>query len=141
MSLFGIYLNKNNLKKNEVLSNLLTIAGFTFLYTQLAQQLYKSNNFLLQLESNNTTKGATEYISLDWILNGISETPNLIFFIFYGFDLVYTYCSFRYFSLFKNNYLQDKYILNKLFIFFIYLVAFLYFMCGKEGRVRLVKDY
>ena len=135
MSLFGIYLNKNNLKKNEALSNLLTIAGFTFLYTQLAQQLYKSNNFLIQLESNNTTKGATEYINLDWILNGISETPNLIFSFSMGLIWSTPIVLLGIFSLFKNNYLQDKYILNKLFIFFYLFGCFLvlYVWQGREG--------
>tara|TARA_B100001559_G_C16425430_1_gene587161 strand:- start:315 stop:1190 length:876 start_codon:yes stop_codon:yes gene_type:complete len=135
MSLFGIYLNKNNLKKNEALSNLLTIAGFTFLYMKLAQQLYKSNNFLIQLESNNTTKGATEYLNLDWILNGISETPNLIFSFSMGLIWSTPIVLLGIFCLFKNNYLQDKYVLNKLFIFFYLFGCFLvlYVWQGREG--------
>ena len=75
--------------------------------------LYKSNNFLIQLESNNTTKGTTEYLNLDWILNGISETPNLIFSFSMGLIWSTPIVLLGIFCLFKNNYLQDKYILNK----------------------------
>jgi len=135
LALFGIYWNKFYFKKQDIFSNLLITSGFIFLYRQLAQQLYKSNFILLQLDENSTTNTSSENINLDWILNGILETPNLIFSFSMGLIWSTPVVIFGLFCLFKNNYLQDKKALNKLFIFFYLFGCFLvlYVWQGYEG--------
>ncbi len=135
LSLFGVYLTKNKLQKSDLITNLLTLTGFTFCYIQLAQLLYKNNNFLVQLEDNNTTKGMTDSLNLDWVINGILETPNLIFSFSMGLIWSTPVVILGIFCLFKNNYLQNKSFINQLFIFFYIFGCFLvlYVWQGREG--------
>tara|TARA_B100000941_G_C28493208_1_gene549254 strand:- start:370 stop:1902 length:1533 start_codon:yes stop_codon:yes gene_type:complete len=136
LCLFIVYYKKIRYKFSDVLTNTFSTVVVVFLYVLGAQKIYNQNSFLLNLESNNTTASISGDLNIQWILNGFSKIPNLIFSPSLGLIWSAPVIIIGIVLLFLNkNYLNKFNILSKIFIFLYLFGAFLVLFVwqGREG--------